>query len=150
MASSVFTSLLNCYTKDIIFCITSVSSMVLFHIIEVNWQGDPVKCSLQFVKWEDYFRALVQILALFMLTPHCRALLLAISHSFRSFFEAGDNVPRKHPVLTSTAFCNKQCQMQSHLQSQENFIYRLHIRIPKTVPSRAASGTPSDRSEHPT
>lgn len=124
--------------------------MVLFHIIEVNWQGDPIKCSLQFVKWEDYFRTLVQILALFMLTPCCRALLLAISHSFRSSFEAGDNVPGKHQLLTSTAFSNKRCQMQSQLQSQENFIYRLHIPIPKTVPSRAAPSTPSDRSERPT
>ena len=72
--------------------------MVLFHIIEVTWQGDPVKCSLQFVKREDYFQALVQKLALFMLTPCCRDLLLTISHSFCSFFEAGDNVPGKHQL----------------------------------------------------
>ena len=124
--------------------------MALFHIMEVNWQGDPVKCSLQVLKWEDYFQASVQTLALLMITPCSGDLLLAFRHSFRSFLKAGANVPGKHQLLTSTAFHNERCQMQSHLQSQENLIYRLHVPIPKTVPSRAAPSTPSDRFEHPT
>lgn len=87
--------------------------MVLFHIMEVNWQGDPVKCSLQVLKWEDYFQASVQTLALLMIISCIRDLLLAFSHSFRSFLEAGANVSGKHQLLTSTAFHNECCQMQS-------------------------------------